>query len=182
MSRCASPSRAEKDAMEVAGRGELQLGILIETMRREGFELSVSRPKVLFERDPETGGAARADRGGRDRRRRGIRRCRGAEAVGAQGRDDRDAPVRRRTRAARLLCADARADRLSGRASDRQPRHRGDEPAVPRLCAAQGRHPGPAQRRADLQRSGRSRRLCAVEPGRPRADDDRARAGRCIAA
>src|SRR5262249_46481928 len=43
---------AEKDAMEVAGRGELQLGILIETMRREGFELSVSRPKVLFERDP----------------------------------------------------------------------------------------------------------------------------------
>jgi GTP-binding protein len=45
----------EKDAMEVAGRGELQLGILIETMRREGYELSVSRPKVLFERDPDTG-------------------------------------------------------------------------------------------------------------------------------
>jgi GTP-binding protein len=41
----------EKDSMEVAGRGELQLGILIETMRREGFELSVSRPKVLFRRD-----------------------------------------------------------------------------------------------------------------------------------
>ena len=38
----------ENDAMEVAGRGELQLGILIETMRREGFELSVSRPKVLL--------------------------------------------------------------------------------------------------------------------------------------
>jgi len=44
----------EKDSMEVAGRGELQLGILIETMRREGFELSVSRPKVLFQHD-ETG-------------------------------------------------------------------------------------------------------------------------------
>ena len=44
---------SEKDAMEVAGRGELQLGILIETMRREGFELSVSRPKVLLERDPQ---------------------------------------------------------------------------------------------------------------------------------
>jgi len=44
----------EKDSMEVAGRGELQLGILIETMRREGFELSVSRPKVLFRHD-ETG-------------------------------------------------------------------------------------------------------------------------------
>jgi GTP-binding protein len=41
----------DKDAMEVAGRGELQLGILIETMRREGFELSVSRPKVLIRRN-----------------------------------------------------------------------------------------------------------------------------------
>ncbi len=45
----------EKDAMEVAGRGELQLGILIETMRREGFELSVSRPKVLLKRDTDGG-------------------------------------------------------------------------------------------------------------------------------
>jgi GTP-binding protein len=42
----------EKDSMEVAGRGELQLGILIETMRREGFELSVSRPKVLYQHSP----------------------------------------------------------------------------------------------------------------------------------
>jgi GTP-binding protein len=42
----------EKDSMEVAGRGELQLGILIETMRREGFELSVSRPQVLFQHGP----------------------------------------------------------------------------------------------------------------------------------
>ena len=45
----------DKDAYEVAGRGELQLGILIETMRREGFELGVTRPKVLFERDPVSG-------------------------------------------------------------------------------------------------------------------------------
>ena len=37
-----------KDSFEVAGRGELQLGILIETMRREGFELSIGRPKVLL--------------------------------------------------------------------------------------------------------------------------------------
>jgi GTP-binding protein len=40
-----------KDAFEVAGRGELQLGVLIETMRREGFELSISRPRVLFKND-----------------------------------------------------------------------------------------------------------------------------------
>ncbi|MBP9752224.1 MAG: translational GTPase TypA [Proteobacteria bacterium] len=42
---------AEKDSFEVAGRGELQLGVLIETMRREGFELSISRPRVLFKTD-----------------------------------------------------------------------------------------------------------------------------------
>jgi len=45
----------DKDAMEVAGRGELQLGILIETMRREGFELSVSRPRVVLKQDETTG-------------------------------------------------------------------------------------------------------------------------------
>lgn len=42
-------------AYEVAGRGELQLGVLIENMRREGFELSISRPRVLFQTDPNTG-------------------------------------------------------------------------------------------------------------------------------
>ena len=39
------------DSYEVGGRGELQLGVLIETMRREGFELSVSRPRVLFKKE-----------------------------------------------------------------------------------------------------------------------------------
>jgi GTP-binding protein len=38
----------DKDSFQVAGRGELQLGVLIETMRREGFELSISRPRVLL--------------------------------------------------------------------------------------------------------------------------------------
>jgi GTP-binding protein len=41
----------EQESFEVAGRGELQLGILIETMRREGFELSISRPRVLYKTD-----------------------------------------------------------------------------------------------------------------------------------
>jgi GTP-binding protein len=44
-------SETETDAFEVAGRGELQLGILIETMRREGFELTVGRPRVVFKTD-----------------------------------------------------------------------------------------------------------------------------------
>jgi GTP-binding protein len=46
---------AGKDSYEVAGRGELQLGILIETMRREGFELSVARPRVVLSKDEATG-------------------------------------------------------------------------------------------------------------------------------
>jgi GTP-binding protein len=45
----------ESDAFEVAGRGELQLGVLIETMRREGFELTIGRPRVLTQINPETG-------------------------------------------------------------------------------------------------------------------------------
>ncbi len=42
---------ASRDAFEVFGRGELQLGVLVETMRREGFELSISRPRVFFQKD-----------------------------------------------------------------------------------------------------------------------------------
>jgi GTP-binding protein len=45
----------ETEAFEVAGRGELQLGVLIETMRREGFELTIGRPRVITRRNPETG-------------------------------------------------------------------------------------------------------------------------------
>jgi GTP-binding protein len=45
----------EFEAFEVAGRGELQLGVLIEQMRREGFELTIGRPRVLTRINPETG-------------------------------------------------------------------------------------------------------------------------------
>ncbi len=47
-------STEASDAFEVSGRGELQLGVLIETMRREGFELAISRPRVLYKYDLET--------------------------------------------------------------------------------------------------------------------------------
>ncbi|WP_313435719.1 translational GTPase TypA [Novosphingobium sp.] len=46
---------ADRDSFEVAGRGELQLGVVIETMRREGFELGISRPRVLFGTDEKGG-------------------------------------------------------------------------------------------------------------------------------
>ena len=48
-------SETGDSAYEVAGRGELQLGVLIETMRREGFEVALSRPRVLYQTDPATG-------------------------------------------------------------------------------------------------------------------------------
>jgi len=47
---------ADDKAYEVSGRGELQLAVLIETMRREGFELGISRPRVLMQTCPATGG------------------------------------------------------------------------------------------------------------------------------
>ena len=46
---------AEESAFEVAGRGELQLAVLIETMRREGFELSIGCPRALMREDPAGG-------------------------------------------------------------------------------------------------------------------------------
>jgi len=101
----------DKDSMEVAGRGELQLGILIETMRREGFELSVSRPKVLLRRN-EAGDLEEpieevvidvdeihSGRGG-------------AEDVGAQGRHDRTQAVRRPSSPAGVSRPDPGPDRL----------------------------------------------------------------------
>jgi len=45
----------DENVFEVKGRGELQLGVLIESLRREGFELSVSRPRVLYRNNSETG-------------------------------------------------------------------------------------------------------------------------------
>ncbi len=125
--QCRAARRANptsKDSIEVAGRGELQLGILIETMRREGFELSVSRPQgaaaarrsdgellepieeVVIDVDEEHSGVV-------------VQKL-----SRAQGRADRDAPVRRRPPAPRLPRADARPDRLSGRTADRHARHR----------------------------------------------------------
>ena len=91
----------DSDAYEVSGRGELQLGILIETMRREGFELTVSRPRVVFDFDAETGQRLEPieeviidvdeEHSGRG--------C--FQALRAQGRSHRHASLRRRPPAAR---------------------------------------------------------------------------------
>ena len=143
----------DKDSFIVSGRGELQLAILIETMRREGFEIGVSRPRVVLQKD-EDRRSRRADRRGRDRRRRGAFRHRRAEDVGAQSRHAGDAAVRRQPPAARVPRPDPRPDRLSGRTADRHQGHGDHEPPVPFLRPLQGRDRRPQQRRADLERAG----------------------------
>jgi GTP-binding protein len=76
---------SEKDAYEVAGRGELQLGVLIENMRREGFEVSSAARASVYQTARERREAG-AHRGGRHRRRRRAHRRRHREADRPQGR------------------------------------------------------------------------------------------------
>ena len=132
------------DAYEVAGRGELQLGVLIETMRREGFELAVGRPRVVFQTDPETG-----------------QRLEPIEEVVIDVDDDYTGVVVEKISVRKGELQDmrpsgagktrlvfyapvARPDRLPRRVPDRHARHRRDEPRVPRLRSLRGADRRPA--------------------------------------
>ena len=76
------------DSFKVLGRGELQLAILIEMMRREGFELMVGRPEIVTTHDRrQAHGAGRAPH---HRHPRQLRRHRHRAARTPQGRDDQD--------------------------------------------------------------------------------------------
>ena len=121
------------DALRVTGRGELQLAILIETMRREGYEMQVSKPTVVT-RDVD-GALHEPVELLRDRRAGGLHRRRLAAAGGAQGQDDQDDPRRLGPRAARVRRAVARPDRLPLALPHRHARHRHHERAVRRLGA-----------------------------------------------
>ena len=127
---------ADNDSFEVAGRGELQLGVLIETMRREGFELCISRPRVLFRDGPN----------GREEPYETVVIDVDDEYSGTvidkmalrKARDDRHAPVGRRQDPPDLQRAQPRPDRLSRRVPVRHPRHRHHEPPVRALRPLQG--------------------------------------------
>ena len=119
--------------LAVTGRGELQLAIVIETMRREGYELMVSKPTVVTRRGRRR--AARARRAAGDRRSGRLHRRRLAAAGGAQGQDDQDGPRRVEPRALGVRRAVARPDRLPLPLPDRYARHRHHERAVQRLGA-----------------------------------------------
>ena len=137
------------EAFEVAGRGELQMGVLIENMRREGFELSISRPRVLFKEedgqrlepieevtvdvDEEYSGVV-------IEKLTGFRKGDLAEMKSAGCRQD----------AHHRACAVTRPDRLSRRIHDRHPRHGRFEPRISHLGPAQRCHPRPSSWRFDL--------------------------------
>ena len=130
---------ADHDSFEVAGRGELQLGILIETMRREGFELTIGKPRVVFRTAPDGTLLEPIEEVIIDVDRRAFRHRR-PEALRAPRRAPRNAPLGRRPHAPRLPRADPRPDRLPVGAPVRHARHRGLQPPVPRIRALQGRH------------------------------------------
>ena len=140
MWRSRLPMLPRADAFEVAGRGELQLAILIETMRREGFELCVGRPRVVMQTDEATG-----NRSSRWKKSPSMSmKSHSAvvkKAVRAPRRTDRHASIGRRPPAAGVPCPDPRPDRLSRRAFVGYPRHRDHEPHVPCLCALWGSIP-----------------------------------------
>ena len=131
--RSASKTPRRPEQMQVIGRGELQLSILIEMMRREGYEMQVSRPEIVtkeIERREDGAG-----RGPGHRRAGGI--------PGHRHRPDRDPPrhheqdgqPRQRPRAPRVPHPGARADRLPLAVPDRDQGHRHHEPHLRRLGA-----------------------------------------------
>ena len=123
----------DADVFRVSGRGELHLTILIENMRREGFELAVSRPQVLLKMidgvtnepyEALTVDVEEAHQGGV------------MEALGQRRAEMKDmSDGRPRPRAHRISRAGPRPDRLPGRIHEPDPRQRPDEPRVRRLCA-----------------------------------------------
>jgi GTP-binding protein len=111
------------DTFEVLGRGELHLTVLIETMRREGYELMVSQPQVIF----KTEGGRRAPgalRGGGHRSRRGLLGPGHRGAGPARGSHAGDGARRRGPHAPRVPVPGARPHRLPVAVPDRHARHR----------------------------------------------------------
>ncbi len=132
------------DMWEVLGRGELQLAVLVETMRREGFELTVGKPQVVTRDDRRQ--AARAGGAGQHRRARRVSRRGDPAARPAQGHHARDGEPRDGLGALRLPGPRPRPDRIPHRVPHRDPRHRDPPPRVRRLGTLARRPAHPAQR------------------------------------
>ena len=156
----------ETEAFEVAGRGELQLGVLIEQMRREGFELTIGRPRVLTRRNAETGEREEP----MEEVLVDVDEPYSGVVVEKLSRRKGEMHDMRPSGGGKVrltfLIPTPRPDRLPRRVPDRHPRHRHHEPAVRRLRPVEGPDRGPPQRLADLHRSRRGGALRAVlHPG-----------------
>ena len=161
------------EQMKVVGRGELQLSILIEMMRREGFELQVSRPEIV------TQGGRRRARSSRSRTwsstcPRSTRASSSRRSGTRRGVDDQDGEPRQRPRAPRVPHPDARADRLPLAVPHRHARHRHHEPPLRRLGAVARPDPGARDRRAGRRPHRRRHRLRDLQPAGARRDLHRA--------
>ncbi len=157
----------DETIFEVSGRGELHLTILVENMRREGFELAVSRPRVVLKEvdgvkhEPYellTVDVEEANQGGV------------MEELGRRRGDltDMQSDGKGRVRLEYRIPARGLIG-FQSRVHDADARQRPDEPHLRRLRAGQGRRDGRApQRRADQPGRRRGGRLCAVEAAGPR--------------
>jgi hypothetical protein len=143
------------DTFKVMGRGELQLAILVEMMRREGYELAVGKPEILTR--TVNGKTARAG-GTAGHRLPGEFPGRGDREAGrAQGQDEQDGEPRLRPRAPGVPHSFARPDRPAQRDPHRYARHGHHELALPRLHRMAGRDSDAAHRVAGGRPAGRPR-------------------------
>ena len=148
-----------KDSFYVSGRGELQLAVLIETMRREGFELAVSRPRVVMHKDEATGQMLEPveevvidvdeEYSGVVVQKMSERKAEMAELRPSGGNRVR----------LKFFAPTRGLNRLPVGTDDRHARHGDHEPSVPRISALQGRYRRPRSGRSALQRRWRIRCL-----------------------
>ena len=127
------------DAFEVCGRGELQMAILIETMRREGYEFMVSKPHVITQARGREG--LRAGRAPLHRRPRGVHRDPHGEACGAEGAAGQPGEQGERPGEPGVHHPGARPDRLPDPLPDGHEGLRGDEHPLRGIRALGGRDP-----------------------------------------
>ena len=165
---------ADKDSFYVSGRGELQLAVLIETMRREGFEIAVSRPRVVMQKDEhgrllepveEVVIDVDEEHAGIVVQKMSERKAEMVELRPSGGNRQRlvfHAPTRGLIGYQSELLTDTRGTAVMNRLFHSYQPYKGETAR-------------PHQRRADLQRAGRIRRLRHVEPRGSRPDGHRSR-------
>ena len=164
------------DAWEVQGRGELQLAVLVETMRREGFELTVGKPQAMTR---EIDGAlSRARRAALRRHTRGLHGGRQPVAGIAQGPHGEHGQPRHRLDPARLPGSGPWADRHSQRVPHRDPRHRDPALGLRGLRAVARGHHHPRHRLAGRRPARHHGPVLADEPAGARPALRRPRARR----